>query len=96
MKIEVDAITLEEKSNGIKVLNSQLKANIEEIETLILSINGSWQGDAERAYSAQIIAVKNEFNNIFSFFEDYSMLLSGIADQYNAHDEQLSSKINLA
>lgn len=96
MNIQVDTSRLIEKSNEIKTLKIDLLNTMEQIETLVLSVNGSWQGDAERAFSEKILFVKKQFTNIATFFDDYSELLKGFAYTYEQQETDLSSKINLA
>ena len=59
MNIQVDTSQLVENSNEIKILKADLVNTMEQIELLILSVNGGWQGDAERAFSEKILFVKN-------------------------------------
>ncbi len=94
MKIEVDTGQLSEKSNEIKLLNNQLNTVMEEIEILILSITGEWQGKAERSFSEKILYVKQQFKNISVFFEDYSALLKKFAETYETQEADISFKIN--
>ena len=96
MNIQVDTSQLVEKSNEIKILKADLVNTMEQIELLILSVNGGWQGDAERAFSEKILFVKKQFANIATFFDDYSELLKGFAYSYEQQETDLSSKINLA
>ena len=96
MNIQVDTSQMVEKSNEIKILKADLVNTMEQIELLILSVNGGWQGDAERAFSEKILFVKKQFANIATFFDDYSELLKGFAYTYEQQETDLSSKINLA
>ena len=96
MNIQVETSRLIERSNEIRTLKAELLNTMEQIELLVLSANGSWQGDAERAFSEKIIYVKKQFANIATFFEDYAELLKGFAYTYEQQETDLSSKINLA
>lgn len=96
MNIQVDTSQLVEKSNEIKTLKADLLNTMEQIEMLVLSANGGWQGDAERAFSEKVLYVKKEFANIATFFDDYAELLKGFAYTYEQQETDLSSKINLA
>lgn len=95
MRINVDTLQLQQKSNEIRVLRNELEKTMEEIERLVVSLNGNWQGEAERAYASQIIYVKKQFSNIAVFFDDYATTLEGFAVGYDTLESQLSSKINL-
>ncbi len=96
MDIQVDTAQLAEKSYAIKGLKTELSKIMEEIEILVLSVNGSWQGDAERAFSEKILYVKKQFGEIAAFFDDYAELLKLFAYTYEQQETDFSSKINLA
>ena len=95
MDIQVEPIKLIEKSNEIKTVTSELTRVMDNIEFLVLSLNGNWQGDAERAFAEKIIFVKKHFSDIATFFNDYSDLLDKFANVYEQQESDLSSKINL-
>lgn len=95
MDIQVEPIKLIEKSNEIKTVTSELTRVMDDIEFLVLSLNGNWQGDAERAFAEKIIFVKKHFSDIATFFNDYSDLLDKFANVYEQQESDLSSKINL-
>lgn len=96
MNIEVNLSRLHEVSNQIKSVNASLLNTMNEIELLILSVNGEWQGDAERAFSEKIIYVKKQFSAISSFFDDYSNLLNSFAVGYEQQESYLTAAINIA
>ena len=96
MNIQVDTTKLVQKSNDIKSVKLDLMSTMDQIEELVLSVNGSWQGQAERAFSEKIIYVKKQFSGIATFFDDYSELLKQFAYSYEQQEADLSSKINLA
>lgn len=96
MNIQVDTSKLVDKSNEIKSLKTELVNTMEQIEILVLSVNGGWQGDAERAFSEKILYVKKQFANIATFFDDHAELLKSFAYTYEQQETDLSSKINLA
>ncbi len=94
MKIAIDTRQVQNNVNDMRLLNSELQKTMEEIENLIFSVNGSWQGDSERAFASRIVFVKREFSNIASFLNDYANLLQGFADGYDEYDNTLCSRIN--
>ena len=57
MNIQVDTSQLNQKSNEIRSLKIDLLNTMDQIELLVLSVNGGWQGDAERAFSEKILTV---------------------------------------
>ncbi len=95
MNIQVDTSQLVERSSEINALRTELSNIMEQIEILILSVNGGWQGDAERAFSEKILYVKKQFANIANFFEEYAGLLKSFAYTYEQQESDISSKINL-
>lgn len=96
MNIQVDTSKLAEKSSEIRFLTTELQKTMEEIEILVLSVNGAWQGNSEKAFSEKILYVKKQFSHIADFFADYADLLKGFAHTYEQQEADLSSKINLA
>ena len=96
MNIQVDTSQLNQKSNEIRSLKIDLLNTMDQIELLVLSVNGGWQGDAERAFSEKILYVKKQFASIATFFDDCSELLKNFAYTYEQQESDLSSKINLA
>lgn len=95
MIIHTDPNQMRSKSNAIRTLEAELQNNMENIESLVLSVNGTWQGNSERAYASRILFVKKEFSRIMTFFEDYASLLESFADQYDEFDSGLATKISL-
>ena len=93
--IAVNPLRLDETGHQMAALKTDLMRTMEEIEILILSVNGAWQGDAERAFAEKILYVKRQFAEIASFFDDYAALLKGIAYDYERVDNELASKFNL-
>ena len=80
----------------IILLSEQLENTMNEIETLILSANGEWQGEAEVAYAGKIIYVKNQYKKLIDFLEKYAEVIGAFAEQYEDYDQQLAQKIELA
>lgn len=96
MNIQVETTQLLDKSNDIRLVKDNLAEIMEQIEQLILSVEGDWQGDAERTFSSKIVFVKKQFSNILSFFESYSYLLVSFADSYEQLEDDISFRINQA
>ena len=95
MKVNVIPDKLQSSATDIIFYNNELRNQMEQIEMLILSLNGDWQGDAERAFAGRILYVKNQFDHIFQFFDDYAELLKKLAAEYEESDKEISSKIQL-
>ena len=96
MKVSVNTEEMREKSCEIRSLCSELNNNMRQIENTILSIGSEWQGDAERAYTAKLIYIRQQYSSVTKFVEDYADMLEIISLQYEEHDKELSAKINLA
>ena len=62
MNIQVNPSQLVETSNEIKSLKDSLINTMEEIELLVLSVNGNWQGDAERAFQKKSFMLRISFH----------------------------------
>ena len=96
MNIQIDTEQLFEKSNAIKAINSELQDIVKQIETVVFSTSGEWQGESEKAHFEKIMYVKEQFAEISVFFEEYSGLLRDFAFAYEEQEKDLASKINLA
>lgn len=95
-EIRVDEAMMLQKSNEITVLRNELAHNLKKIEELILSLQSDWQGDGEKAFAARILAVKAQYGDIMTFFDDYAKLLSTYAEGYERQENDLASKIRMA
>jgi WXG100 family type VII secretion target len=95
MKIDVIPDKMESAASDILLLNNELCNQMEQIESLVLLLNGDWQGEAEKTYASRILYVKNQFSHISHFFEDYAHLLRALAIKYEENDKDISSKIQL-
>ena len=96
MDIQVNTNALADRSFRIRDLKNELNQTMEHIELLVLSVNGSWQGDAEKAFAEKILYVKHQFSHITAFFEEYAALLDSFAVNYDRQDGDIASKINLS
>lgn len=93
MKITVDADRMLGISGEIRSTVDILRNNMDTMELLVNSLNGEWQGDAERAYASRLVYVRREFREVERFFEEYASLLGRFAEEYTRHEEELASKI---
>lgn len=93
MKITVDTDRMRIIGGEIRNVTAGLRNNMDAMELLVNSMNGEWQGDAERAYAGRLIYVRREFKEIEHFFEEYASLLSRFADEYRSYEDQLAGKI---
>lgn len=96
MDIQVNTMSMADKSFHIRALKNELCQTMEEIELLVLSVNGAWQGDAEKAFAEKILYVKHQFSHISAFFEEYANLLDQFSREYDRVDRDIASKINLS
>lgn len=96
MKICVDTEALDQKCAELRSASAELEDYMNQIESVVLSIGNEWQGDAERAYTARLLYIRQEFRGITGFLEGYAELLETISAKYEAYDKELSSKIYLA
>lgn len=96
MDIQVNTMAMEDRSFHIRGLKNELTQTMEQIELLILSVDGAWQGDAEKAFAEKILYVKNQFSHIAAFFEEYATLLDQFSREYQRQESDIASKINLS
>lgn len=95
MKIEVNTDGMIKESGSIKTITAELQTVMAEIENCVISVNGKWQGDSEKAFAQKIIYVKNQFSNIISFFDEYAETLCKLANEYENFDCILKNKITV-
>lgn len=96
MYIQVDTSNLFEISNEIKSVQADIQHIVDQVEKVVFSSIGSWQGEAERAFAEKIMYVKKQFVDTGAFFDEYANLLKNFAYMYEQQEKDLSSKINLA
>lgn len=96
MDIFVEPNKLMQRSNDIRLYRSEIEKIMNDIELLVLSLNGNWQGDAERACSSKIVYIKKEYAEMLAFFNDYANLLDNCSVGYEQYDAEIKSKIDLA
>ncbi|MBE6572792.1 MAG: WXG100 family type VII secretion target [Ruminococcaceae bacterium] len=94
--INVNDAAMLEKSNEIAMLKNELSHNLKKIEDTVLSMQGDWQGAGEKIFSAKILTVKDQYNDILDFFDDYAKILKGFAESYERQEADLVSKIKMA
>ncbi len=93
MKIVADADRMLSVSGEIRNTADILRSNMDSIEFLVGSLQGEWQGDAERAYASRLVCVRREFREVERFFEEYASLLGRFAEEYLRHEDELSARI---
>lgn len=93
MRICVDADRLRDTANEIQQQITVLRQNMNDIECLVNSLNGEWQGDAEKAYASKILYIRKEYLEVEKFFRDYSSLLLRASEEYIQYEANLASRI---
>ena len=94
MQIYADTDELYQRSEEILVISSDIEKTITQIECLVSSLSGNWQGDSERIYESKIIYLKQLYDELSRFLREYSAVLKNCAERYNQCDAELTSKIN--
>ena len=93
MRITVDADRMHSMAGQIRTTVDMLRYNMDTMEMLVYSMNGEWQGNAERAYASKIVYVRNEFKAVEQFFTEYASLLERFAEEYIRHEDELTAKL---
>ena len=96
MNITVDTAEMKARSREMQSVGNDLLSYMDQVEQVVLSIGGEWQGEAERAYAARIVYIKEQFARMFDFLDSYGRLLDEFSTRYEEHDKELSAKINLS
>lgn len=94
MELEVTYDVMADISSEIKSTLSELQKTMSAIENMILSLSGDWQGDAETACAANIIAVKKRFAILEKFISAIAEDVSLFAVKYHDFDFMLASEFN--
>ena len=93
MKILVDAERMQIVSTEMRTTIDTLRYNMNSMEVLVNSLNGEWQGDAEKAYASRMMYVRREFKEVEKFFEEFATFLSQFSEDYMRHEDELATKI---
>ena len=93
MKIAVDADRMHSMAGEIRTTVDALRYNMDTMEILVHSLNGEWQGDAERAFASKILYVRREFKEVENFFAEYASLLERFAEEYIRHEDEVAAKV---
>ena len=93
MKITVDADRMHSMASEIRTTVDMLRYNMDTMEILVHSLNGDWQGDAERAFASKIVYVRREFKEVEQFFTEYASLLERFAEEYIRHEDEVAAKV---
>lgn len=94
MKLTINSDQVRNSGRDLKFFVNDLRANLNGIELLIAGLEGDWQGEAEREYASKIVYVRSEFNELEKFLLDLSEMMDRFADEYDEHEDSVSSKIS--
>lgn len=96
MIVQIDVDAAKESANTILTLRYELQREMRNIECLVSDMNGTWQGDAERALEAQIFVLQAQYQKLDRIFELLAQRMSDFAEEYTQLEEEIAAKINLA
>lgn len=95
MNVYVEPESLIESYNKMKLVIGELKNIFNRIETFVASINGEWQGNAEKVFSGKIMIIRNQYSDIECFYNDCAELIKEISDSYEEQDVNTARLIEL-
>ena len=95
MNIYISPDELKRKANEIAVCASTMNENMIRIQNLILGLGVEWQGNAEKAFTAKLLFVKQQFDFLYDSFIDLSETITVIAGEYEETERQLLSKMEV-
>lgn len=87
-RIGVTPEKLNEKGEDLKKLVSKMKAEIAEMENVIVATEGYWKGKAGKSLRMQYSEVNTEFLEVLNRFEEYPGELQKMAGIYILHDDK--------
>lgn len=73
----------------------EIRVNMGRIEQLVHETEGDWQGNAEKVFAQKLLFVKEKFVPVYHFWEEYAGWLKEQAEQYEEHESEIHSKLNL-
>jgi uncharacterized protein YukE len=80
-----------EMSECIKELQDMMR----QAENLIRSVEGDWRGEAEIALQNQLLYAKEQFNEWYILWEDYTEQLKEYAQRCQLLEEQICLRLEL-
>ena len=93
MRLVTDPDRMYAAGAGIRQLTDILHTNMDSIENLVRLLQGDWQGDAARAYVSKIVHVRQEFQAMEQFFQEYAMVLMQISGEHQRLEDELAAMI---
>lgn len=74
--------------------NQGILKNMKQIEQFVYSMEGEWQGDAQRAFAGKILYIKEQFQPLFRFLQELTELLKIQAELYEEQEDNIRKKLN--
>lgn len=89
---KIDTDVVRNVANNLKVLNSQIKEGFEDVQTSILELEASWQGNAANHAIDSFDKIKELFLSRYDVMEGYAnFLLLYIGEGYEENEKKIKS-----
>ncbi len=95
MEIKVDTQELMNDKERITYCAEELEGYMNQLEDIIFSVSGEWQGATEVAFTNRLIAMKMLYAKLIKSLDDYAQLIGTIGKEYDEYDRSIAQKINL-
>ena len=91
--IQVTPDLLSGKASEVRNLKQAHDDNMSKMNTLIMSLNEIWKGEAQDALVAKYQSMQNTFQQFSQMLEDYALLMETSANKMQETDVDLKGKI---
>lgn len=94
MLISVDEMRVKTTCGEIHFLVREKERCMNNIDNLVQSVSGSWQGESEKAYENKIISIRRQYAKLIEFWDSYANLMEEIVNSYEEFEMKYASRIN--
>ncbi len=95
MEIKVDTQELMNDKERITSYAEELEEYMNQLEDIIFSVSGEWQGATEVAFANRLISMKMQYAKLIKSLDDYAQIIGAIGKEYDEYDRNMAQKINL-
>ena len=95
MEIKVETNELKNYKQEMIGLSEDLENSMKQLEEVVWSLTGEWQGETQKALSDRIILVKARYERLIEFLRAYANLLGDFSDEFENYEHETAQRINL-
>lgn len=95
MEIKVDTQKLIIEKQKMVAISQELETDMTQLEELIWSLSGEWQGETQKALSEKVYQVKKRYEKLISYIVSYADILGSFSSEYEGFEGEIAQKIDL-